>query len=337
MFFKYSFLTVITALLLLGCADYAKVELANVDYLRIEESPKEKINHGSSCNFEVLAMMKKGNEENITRHPNLKIESEFLFPNDELAFTLKARPLSFEDTSYAVTLFLSNESDSVKSDDQLQLNYHGGLWIHSESQAGINAEPQRKSGVTLFNPNGVDGKPGINGGNGQDGGNYTGYLWSTGNELRFQMENDSTGNVWKYKSLNCDTLFIDLSGADGGNGGTGGEGGNGKNGKGTKLPGNAGNGGNGGTAGSGGDGGSILIFVHKNAESYIPKINVLQFGGQPGINGRGGLAGNPGKPLKGQRNGSLGEHGRNGNQGSMGKSGPNPVISIINFDFQELD
>ena len=337
MFFKYSFLTVITALLLLGCADYAKVELANVDYLRVQEPSNEKINHGSSFSFKVLAVMKKGNDENITRHPNLKIESEFITPNDEMAFSINARPNSFKATNYPVTLSLSDESNTAKSDDQLQLNYNGGLSIQSESLTGINAEPQRKSGVTLFNPNGADGRPGIDGGNGQDGGNYTGYLWLTEDELRFRMENDSTGVVWKYKSLNCDTLLIDLSGGDGGNGGTGGEGGDGKNGKGTKLPGNAGNGANGGKAGSGGSGGSILIFVHQNAESYTPKINVLQFGGQPGINGRGGLAGNPGKAIKGQRKGLLGEHGRNGLQGNQGKPGPKPVISIINFDFQKFD
>ncbi len=337
MLLKHSIFPILIALLIVGCADYAKVEVANIELLKLEEPSDEKINHGNSFKFEVLAVMKNGREENITRHPDLKIESKFLNPNEENAFRLEARPLTFQDKNYAVSLSISDASKEVQSIDQLQLNYKGGFWIPSESLKGTDAEPQRKSGVTLFNPNGVDGKPGFDGEDGQNGGNYTGYIWMENQELRFRMENDSTSVVWKYRSKKCDTIFIDLSGGDGGNGGTGGEGGNGKNGKATKAPGNGGNGASGGTAGSGGNGGSILIFVHRNAEFIIPKINVVQYGGHSGQNGSGGLAGNPGKPVKGQRNGSLGEHGRNGIQGNMGKAGPGHVISIINFDFEELD
>ncbi|NRA12712.1 MAG: collagen-like protein [Crocinitomicaceae bacterium] len=334
---KHLIISILTALLFMGCADYAKVEVANVETLKIKEPENEKINHGNSFNFEVYAIMKNGKEEIISKHPDLKIESKLIVQDEVNGFLLEARPSTFKDTSYAISLSISDESDEVLSHDQLQLNYNGGLWIPSESLKGQNAKSQQKSGVTLFNRNGVDGKPGLNGENGQHGGNYTGYIWMENQELRFRMENDSTSIVWKYKSRKYDTIFIDLSGGDGGNGGTGGEGGNGKNGKGTKPPGNAGNGAIGGAAGSGGNGGSILIFVHTNAKFIIPKINVIQFGGQPGQNGSGGLAGSPGQPVKGQRNGSLGEHGRNGLQGNMGIQGPKAVISIISFDFQELN
>lgn len=335
--FKHSILPALIVLLLVGCADYANVEVGNIDSLKLKEDSDEKINHGNSFNFEVLAVMKNGSEENITRHPDLKIESDFLIQKEENAFLLEARPLTFEDKNYTVSLSISDASKDVHSIDQLELNYNGGFWIPSESLNGMDGEPQRKSGVTLFNPNGVDGRPGLDGQNGQDGGNYTGYIWMENQELRLRIENDNTSIVWKYKSRRCDTIFIDLSGGDGGNGGAGGEGGNGKNGKATKVPGDGGNGAIGGNAGSGGNGGSILIFVHHNAEFIIPKINVIQNGGQSGQNGSGGLAGTPGNPFKGQRNGSLGEHGRNGIQGNMGETGPSPVISIINFDFQELD
>ena len=332
--FTFSFLII---LLLTGCADYSKVELVNVESLTIEEPEEAKINHGSSFGFEVLAVMKKGARKNITRHPDLKINSEYFVKQEGIEFLIEERPLTFKDLVYPVALSISDGSKKIQSVDQLQLNYNGGIWVQSSSLKGKNAPPQKKSGVTLFNPNGVDGKPGFDGENGENGGNYTGYLWMDNQELRLRMENDSTGIIWKYKSRSCDTIFIDLSGGDGGNGGPGGEGGDGKNGKATKAPGNGGNGANGGKAGSGGDGGSILIFVHQNAEFIIPKINVIQYGGQPGLNGPGGLAGQPGKPVKGQKNGSLGEHGRNGAQGIMGESGPKHVISIINFDFQELN
>lgn len=337
MLLKLSIFPILIALLFVGCADYERVEVANIELLKLEEPSDEKINHGNTFQFEVLAVMKNGSEENITRHPDLKIESEFLDPNEENTFRLEARPFTFQEKNYAVSLSISDASKEVQSIDQLQLNYNGGFWIPSESSKGTDAEPQRKSGVTLFNPNGVDGKPGFDGEDGQDGGNYTGYIWMENQELRFRMENDSTGIVWKYKSRKYDTVFIDLSGGDGGNGGAGGEGGDGKNGKNAKALGNGGNGANGGNAGSGGNGGSILIFVHHNAEFIIPKINIIQYGGQAGQNGPGGLAGSPGKPVKGQRNGSLGEHGRNGIQGNMGKAGPGVVISIINFDFEALD
>jgi hypothetical protein len=337
MHFKNSISLFFIVLLFVGCADYAKVEVAKVESLMLKESSEEKINHGNAFKFEVLAVMKNGREENITRHPDLKIESEFLVQKEGNAFQLEARPLSFESTNYAVSLTIADASDTVQSTDHLELNYNGGLWIQSASLKGMNAQPQGKSGVTLFSPNGVEGKAGIDGENGQDGGNYTGYIWMENEELRFRMENDSTSIVWKYKSRKCDTIFIDLSGGVGGNGGAGGEGGDGKNGKVAKAPGNGGNGANGGNAGSGGNGGSILIFVHHNAEFIIPKINIIQYGGQAGQNGPGGLAGNPGKPIKDQKNGSLGEHGRNGIQGNMGKAGPGVVISIINFDFEALD
>ena len=324
-------IVLIASLLLFGCADYAKVDAENIASLALEPSDTNPINHGATFGIEVVAILKNGDSKRITKHPNLTLESEYLARISPNEYKLIERPISFEDTNYALTLSFKDETNELTSVDSLHLNYQDGLWIHTSAQDGDNGRHQRKGGATLFSRHGVDGKNGDVGAKGDDGGNYTAYIWMINRTTHLRIENDSTGIIWKYKSNSCDTLVIDLSGGNGGNASDGGEGGNGKNGSGSKVPGNGGNGGNGGEGGDGGNGGSILLFVHTNAQSILPQITILRASGQGGNLGNPGIGGVSGKAIKNQRKGTTGKTGEPGVDGKNGTNGPKPVISIINF------
>lgn len=331
------FLVLFFTLILLGCADYTNVELANIDYIQIGSNISAPSNYGFPFEMSVKAIMKNGTNENITNHPGLIIESSAIKQLSQNQYQLIEHPISFQDTSYAIKLSLRDESAAITSFDSIRVLYTNGIWIRSSSQNGQSGKQQKKGGATLFSRDGVPGRIGENGENGLYGTNFTAYLWKIEDEVRVRIENDSTGEVWKYKSKNCDTIIIDISGGNGGNASNGGEGGDGKDGKDSKLSGNGGNGGDGGIGGNGGNGGSVLLFIHPESEYLIPKILVINTGGLSGTKGTAGKGGDSGKAIKNQEKGTIGKSGKDGTQGEKGINGPKPVISVINFDFQELD
>jgi len=333
----FYFVLLIVITLFYGCANSVNIEVSEIKSIRLEIDENEDLNHGSSFEIKVVAELKKGTEKNITKHPNLKIESKAVTQLNNSTYTISERPTDFSDTIYNIDISIHDKVSAFDTSDSLVLNYQGAININPSSHDGRDGVNRRKGGVTLFNRNGVVGQHGDPGLSGENGGHFTAYLWRQGSEVRLRIENDSTGTVWKYKSRSCDSIIIDISGGNGGDGSDGGEGGNGKNGKKGKAPGNGGNGGIGGNGGNGGEGGSILIFVHSNAEHLVNKISFLQKGGKAGKAGHGGIGGVSGKTIKGQDKGSTGTNGTSGRDGNDAVEGPKPVISIIDFDFKALN
>ena len=333
---KASFSSLLLVLLITSCNNYSKIEITNIESLSLKVGEGESVNYGLEFNAKVLAHFKNGNAEDISGHPNLTLESQFFRQTEDSKLMLIAKPFSFEDTSYAVHLILVDEFDSVQSKDQVKLNYQGSIVVLPSTFPGQDGIDAQKGGNTLFGRDGADGKQGQNGADGDSGDNYTAHIWKEDNEIKMMLEDDSTGVRCKYKSLSCDSIFINISGANGGNGGKGGDGGNGKDGKsiekGGKLPGNGGNGGNGGDGGNGGNGGSIIIFLHPNAAHLRENIFVQNHGGNAGMMGLPGLGGDPGATARGQKQGDQGEVGNLGLKGKDGLDGPNPVVSIIAFE-----
>lgn len=321
----------------MGCADYAHVRVSEIDELQLITNNDSQINYGNTIEFEVNAILKNGDSKNITRHPDLSINSENQIDRtSNNAVLITNHPSTFEDTSIAIELSIIDEDKTVASLSDLKLNYSGTIRVNARTNDGEHGKTQRKSGVTLFNPNGVTGRPGENGIAGENGIHCTTHIWKKSKTIFVRVENDSSGVIWKYKSHSCDSVIIDLSGGNGGDGGNGGEGGNGKDGKSTRPPGNGGDGGIGGNGGNGGNAGSILIFVHTSAKEFIPRIKIIQSGGKKGLAGNMGVAGIAGIPYKNGAKGKSGQDGLNGIVGTDGQSGPPPVISIIDFNYDKL-
>ncbi|MDC0257805.1 hypothetical protein OAK35_03570 [Crocinitomicaceae bacterium] len=332
---RFAIPTVLLLLLVASCQS-DKLLLDNVASLSIETDHNEILNVGNHFSYTVYAELKSGETRKV------KNDALIHFPDDKLADqgSHKARinaPLQdFQTTSYGFEIGLKMGSYEASSPDTLFLNFRGSIAAYWQGKDGSNGTQPRASAATLFGRDGLDGRPGGNGINGGEGAHYTGYLWEHDKELRMLLVCDSTEVRYCYRSIERDSVIIDLSGGNAGNGSAGGTGGDGKNAKTGKDPGNGGNGGVGGNGGNGGDGGSLLLFIHPNATFMDRSINLINSGGKGGAAGMGGEPGKAGKTISGKAKASSGENGAAGENGKDGENGPTLTISKVAFDYTKF-
>lgn len=317
-----------------GCKSSTELVVSDITSVYFEIDERETINHGVEFRAEIIAVHKDGREVPITNNKIAEVRSSILERINPSTFIIGNNPTSFSDTNYLIEFYVNDGSEQFIGYDSLNLNYKNSINVLNTSNEGATGTNGVNGGNTLFGRNGGKGRAGAHGNNGEHGDNYTVHIWNEGSETRLILEDDSTGIKWKYRCQSCNSISIDLSGANGGNGGDGGNGGNGKPGKTPdKLPGDGGDGGDGGNAGDGGNGGSVIVFLHPNAQEMKKKITILNSGGNPGMIGIPGKGGMSGKAQKGQERARTGEVGRVGEKGQRGQDGPKPIFSVIAFDF----
>lgn len=326
-------ISTVFALLLLASCQSDKLLLDNVESLSMETDHNEILNVGNNFSYTIFAELKTGEKRKV------KNDALIHFPDEKLADAgqHKARinkPLpDFNSTDFGFEIGLKIGSYEVSSPDTLSLNFRGSIAAHWNGKNGANGTQPRASAATLFGRDGLDGRPGGNGRNGEEGRHFTGYLWENNEELRMLLVCDSTGTRYCYRSIQRDSVIVDLSGGDAGNGSVGGTGGNGKDAKTGKAQGNGGDGGVGGNGGHGGDGGSLLLFIHPNAAYMDHSINLINSGGKGGKPGMGGEPGKAGKAMSGSGSASDGVDGATGEAGKDGSDGPPLTISKVAFDY----
>jgi hypothetical protein len=328
-------------LLALSSCGVLSLEVKDIDWIEMEVLEDQEVNHGSDFTVKFSAITKKGSRKKLNEKHGVIVSSPEIEQLEWNRLKIIDVPEDFKNTSYPVVLTLQDEDKKLIASTNIFLNYKGNININAIALDGIDGIQGDDGGQTLFGRNGTEGKPGANGTDGANGDHYTIHIWKDGYEYRMRIEDDSTGTIWKYKSIDCDELFFDMSGGHGGAGGRGGEGGIGKPGKVTdskqKKPGDGGFGGNGGNGGAGGNGGSALIFIHPNAKEIKERIRIVNYGGTGGQGGLPGEGGVPGRPGKGQKPAKHGTMGKVGQQGEDGIDGPESTISIISFDFKLLE
>lgn len=309
-----------------------KLLVNNVSSMSMETDRNTVLNTGNSFEYTIHATLKSGENKKI------KNDDLIYFPNHQLKDIGKHKAIiqqplyDFKTDQYPITIGLQMEGYTTSCTDTLVLNFKGPIKALWPGRHGTDGTQPRASAATLFGRDGLEGKDGEAGRNGQDAPNFTGYLWEAENEIRMVLICDSTGTRYCYRTIERDSIIVDLRGGDAGNGSIGGTGGDGKQGKPGKPPGNGGDGGVGGDGGKGGNGGSLLLFIHPNATYMDHSIAVLNSGGKGGTAGMGGAPGNAGNALKGQREGSSGIQGKPGKDGADGKDGPAITISKVAFD-----
>lgn len=309
----------------------------NVKSVRIEPDRNATINVGNTFHYTLFAEMVSGETRKVkndalVQFPDGKLEDK----GQHLAAINPPLP-NFETTFLPVEIGLKIGDYEFSNVDTLSLNFKGSISARWRGNDGKNGSQPRASSSTLFGRDGLDGRPGENGSNGEDGKHFTGYLWEMNKELRLVLICDSTGTKYCYKTIQRDSILIDLRGGNAGDGSMGGDGGNGKDEKPTKTAGNGGNGGIGGSGGKGGDGGSLLLFIHPSAAYMDHSISVLNSGGKGGAAGIGGTSGNAGKSLNGSKKATSGKTGVNGEPGMDGDDGPPITISKVAFDYSVFE
>jgi len=318
---------------LLASCHSEKLLVHNVSSISMETDRNSVLNTGNSFEYTLLTTLKSGENRKI------KNDAIIYFPDGQLRDAGKHKAIiqnplnNFETNQYPITIGLQMEGYSTLSSDTLELNFKGpikALWAGNDGPDGTQP---RASAATLFGRDGLDGKTGQAGAKGQDAPHFTGYLWEVDKEIRMVLICDSTGSRYCYRSIERDSIIIDLRGGDAGNGSVGGTGGDGKQGKPGKPPGNGGNGGTGGNGGDGGNGGSLLLFIHPNVAYMDHSISVLNSGGKGGTAGEGGKPGTAGKTIKGQTGAKDGVQGIAGTDGKDGVKGPPLTISKVAFDY----
>lgn len=333
----YSFLIFF---LVSGCAVLTGIDVSDIKHLEMEIPDDQAINHGRVITVNYYAITTKNKRKRLNAKSGIKVDCPAIEQVMWNRLRIIERPEQFANQTYDVTLSIQGESKTIKEKVPLKLNYKGNLIINAEGGFGKKGFDGDSGGQTLFGRDGTQGRTGNVGEDGENGDHYTIHIWKDGYEYRVRIEDDSTGVVWKYKSLECDSIILYINGGFGGDGGRGGDGGSGKPGKVSekkfKVPGNGGKGGTGGNGGKGGNGGSALIFVHTNARKMANRIRIENYGGLGGEAGQPGRGGLPGEPAKGQDPAEHGAIGISGSNGEKGVDGPNPVISIHAFDFSRL-
>ncbi len=324
-------LIVFSVLLLTVSCQSEKLLLNNVSSLSIEIDRNAVLNVGNEFSYTIYADLNSGETRKV------KNDEMITFPDGQLKDAGQHRAIinqplnNFETISYGVEIGLEIGDYKVSSTDTIDLNFKGpivALWSGAEGRDGIQP---RASTATLFSRDGLEGRPGENGRNGRNGRSFTGYLWQEQDELRLLLVCDSSDQQFCYRSIQRDSVYIDLSGGDAGDGSRGGTGGDGKPAKKEKAAGNGANGGPGGNGGNGGDGGSLLLFIHPNASYMSESITLINSGGK---GGKAGIGGHPGKAGKGADKETFdGWYGEMGQKGRNGYDGPAITISKVAFDF----
>lgn len=328
-----SALFIVLTLLLLASCQSEKLLMYNVESLSIETDHNEVLNVGNNFSYTLFAELRTGETRKVKNDGLIQFPDERLKDAGNHSALINEALPNFKTSYYPFEIGLKIGEYEVQSSDTLELNFKGPIvaqWIGND---GTNGTQPRASSATLFGRDGLDGRNGGNGRDGIEGRHFTGYLWEDADEIRLLLICDSTGMKYCYRSVQRDSIIIDLSGGNAGNGSQGGTGGDGKNAKTGKDPGNGGNGGTGGNGGNGGNGGSLLLFVHPSAGFMDHSIALLNTGGKGGEPGKGGDPGNAGKALHGKTTATPGEIGISGETGKDGEDGPPLTISKVAFDF----
>lgn len=329
---RFAIPTVLLLLLIASCQS-DKLLLDNVASLSIETDHNEILNVGNRFSYTVYAELKSGETRKVKNDALIHFPDKKLGDAGQHSARINAPLNDFHTTSYGFEIGLKMGSYEASSPDTLFLNFRGPIAANWQGKDGSNGTQPRASAATLFGRDGLDGRPGGSGTNGAEGSHFTGYLWEHKEELRMLLVCDSTGVRYCYRSIERDSVIIDLSGGNAGNGSIGGTGGDGKNAKSGKDPGNGGNGGVGGNGGNGGDGGSLLLFIHPNASFMDHSINLVNSGGKGGAAGMGGEPGKAGKTISGSISVTSGAEGSIGETGKDGENGPPLTISKVAFDY----
>lgn len=308
----------------------------NVTSLSLEPDHRADLNVGSVFFYTILAELKTGEVKKV------KNDALISFPDSNLTDAgvheaLISQPMnSFEDSLVHFDIALELGDYCIQTSDTLTLNFNASIKADWRANNGKDGLQPRASAATLFSRDGLEGRAGGNGQDGQEGAHFTGYLWIHEKELRLLLICDSSDIAYCYRSTKRDSVVLDLSGSNAGDGGRGGKGGNGKPGKVGKPPGNGADGGPGGNGGKGGNGGSLVLFLHPSASYMNKSIRLVNSGGKGGAPGKGGNPGTTGKPLKGQQAGTTGKAGEAGTPGIDGTDGPEITISVVGFDIDAI-
>lgn len=334
--YKFTFLFSIF-ILFSACGTTKKLEVSSIKTVYLERNPIEPIQFGGTIEGEITAILKDGEEINVTNNRNLTFVSSDLDKQFGKKYKIVKRPTSFNDNTVVAQYTISEKEETVTFIDSIKLNLRGDLKIDAKGLNGTDGIDQKNRNTAFVFRDGNAGEHGTVGTNGQDAGNYLAYIWKEENAYFIYIQNIATKIEWRYKSVEPGVISIDVSGGNGGDGGDGGDGGNGKDGKqeGDKLktPGNGGDAGFGGDGGNGGNAGSVICFLHSNAAELELKISFNVSGGAGGQGGTKGKPGQPGKALAGQLESLVGRTGRDGRNGFRGNDGQMPQVTIQEFDF----
>jgi len=333
-------LSALGILILISCGNSNKLHIPNIAQIKVDYNHSQNINYGSTFAGNVVAIMHDGSEMDITNHRKLDINSAILDFNSKGSITVIGHPLSFNDATAICNFKIEDKNESFTDKDSLRLNYRGPILVTANGVDGEDGEDQGTRGQRLIGRDGKDGEPGGFGLSGGNGDSFTAHVWKDDNTLKVHLVNNASGVVWKYKTVNSEDLWFNISGGDGGDGGDGGSGSDGKDGviteKGSKRPGNGGDAGSGGNGGNGGNGGSIDFILHPTAAHLSGSFTVRNGGGTGGNNGEPGNPGDGGNAASGQTPGLAGIRGVRGFDGVNGMPGPLPTYTTEEFDINQF-
>lgn len=323
--------------LLAACGTTKKLQVENIKTVYLEHNSVLPIQFGGTIEGRIIALLKDGEEVDVTNNRNLTLQSNDIEQQFGKKFKIIKHPVTFNDNSVVVNYSITEKELVTSFVDSIKLNLRGDLLIDASALNGEDGIDQKNRSTPLIFRDGNDGDHGTPGTVGKDAGNYLAYIWKEDASYFIYVQNIQTKEEWRYKSVEPGVISIDVSGGNGGDGGDGGDGGTGKDGKqeGEKLktPGNGGDAGFGGDGGNGGNAGSVICFLHNNAAELELKISFNVSGGVGGQGGSKGKPGQPGKPLTGQAASLTGRTGRDGRAGIRGSDGQMPQIAIQEFDF----
>jgi hypothetical protein len=323
-------------LMLITSCQSEKILYDNVVSLTIEIDERAPSNTGTEFDYTLFAELKSGESKKVKNDAIISFPEKTVSDKGNHSVQINTPLSDFTYNEIPIQITLEIGEYRVVSNDSVQLNFRAPIAAIWETSKGEDAVQPRESSSTLFGRDGLTGKPGNVGKDGENGRHFTGYLWEETSELRMLLICDSTNEQFCYRSLRRDTITIDLSGGDAGNGSMGGKGGNGKNAKTGKLPGNGGDGGIGGNGGNGGDGGSLIMFVHPDVAFLKYNIHLTNSGGTGGASGIGGAPGKAGEEINDQVKATDGVLGKSGSTGKNGKQGPTLTVSIVKFDSRRI-
>lgn len=326
-----------TLFLIASCGSVKKLEVDNIKTVYLEHNSVLPLQFGGTIEGRIIALLKDGEEIDVTNNRNLTFQSNDLQQHFGKKFKIVKHPVSFDDNKILAQYTITEKEVASTFIDSIKLNLRGDLMVDAKATNGVDGIDQKNRNTAYVFRDGNDGEHGTVGTNGQNAGDYTAYVWKEDAAYYIYVQNIETKEEWRYKSFEPGTITIDVSGGNGGNGGNGGDGGNGKDGKiegsKSKTPGNGGDAGFGGDGGNGGNAGSVICFLHTNAAEVELKITFNVSGGAGGQGGTKGKPGQPGKPLDGQLASLVGSIGRNGRAGFRGNDGQMPHVTIQEFDF----
>jgi len=327
----------LTITLISACGSVKKLEVANIKTVYLEHNSVLPLQFGGTIEGRIVALLKDGEEIDVTNNRNLAFLSNDLQQQFGKKFKIVKHPKSFDDNIVLAQYTITEKEVVTTFMDSIKLNLRGDLKVDAKGLDGADGIDQKNRNTAYVFRDGNAGEHGTPGTVGLNAGDYIAYIWKEEAAYFIYVQNIQTKEVWRYKSFEPGVISIDVSGGSGGAGGDGGDGGNGKDGKiegdKSRTPGNGGDAGFGGDGGNGGNAGSVICFLHSNAAELELKIAFNVSGGVGGQGGSKGKPGQPGKALAGQLESLVGRTGRDGRNGFRGNDGQMPQVTIQEFDF----